>query len=407
MNFNLNSFLMGISTALDFAESEILQTNVFHSHRVSYLALRIAQKLGMSEEECYDLVSLAIMHDNGLTEAALNHDMMGDKSTFCQLEDIIEHCAIGERNVQNFPFLTNPQEVIFYHHEHYDGSGFFRKKGDQIPIMSRIIAFSDEMDAFFDLDDMRPEARAKAIQFAQKSAGGRHDPDVVAAFIELADDESLWNDFQKENIKDALCGSMSPFYVSMEWDEVFEIARVFARIIDAKTEHSHSHSGGLAEKIERMAYHYGIDSERKAKLKIAASLHDIGILAISKTILEKSDGLSQSEFETVKKHAYITHNILHNLDEFNEIGRWAFTHHEKLDGSGYPHGLSADDLGFEERLIACLDIYQALIEPRPYRDGLSHDEAINVMKEMASQHKIDGDITEDIDRVLGYSSRHA
>ena len=114
MKFNLNSFLMGVSTALDLAEKEILNTSSFHSRRVAYISVRIAKELGLSDEEYFDLISLAILHDNGLTEAVLKHNTLHENKKLSDLEDIIEHCPIGEKNIENFPFLTNHKNIILY-----------------------------------------------------------------------------------------------------------------------------------------------------------------------------------------------------------------------------------------------------------------------------------------------------
>ena len=75
---------------------------------------------------------------------------------------------------------------------------------------------------------------------------------------------------------------------------------------------------------------------------------------------------------------------------------WACLHHEKLDGSGYPFGKTAAELDRNERLLCCIDIYQALTEARPYKDRLSHSEAVNILRDMAREGKIDAKITEDI-----------
>jgi HD-GYP domain-containing protein (c-di-GMP phosphodiesterase class II) len=78
------------------------------------------------------------------------------------------------------------------------------------------------------------------------------------------------------------------------------------------------------------------------------------------------------------------------------ISRWAYLHHEKLDGSGYPFGLKAENLGREERLLACLDIYQALREERPYKPGMTHTDAMAVLSGMAAGGQLDAGIVGDI-----------
>ena len=86
---------------------------------------------------------------------------------------------------------------------------------------------------------------------------------------------------------------------------------------------------------------------------------------------------------------------------FEDITEWAPNHHEKLDGTGYSRGMNASQLSFEERLMACIDIYQALTEDRPYKAGLSHGKTIAIMKSMVEEGKIDGSITADIASVFG------
>lgn len=101
----------------------------------------------------------------------------------------------------------------------------------------------------------------------------------------------------------------------------------------------------------------------------------------------------------MQTHAYYTYRILTDMD-LGDIVHWASFHHEKLDGSGYPFGKVGDELDFNDRLLACCDIYQALTEDRPYKKALSHQESIKIMREMAHQNKIDSQIVEDINRIF-------
>ena len=395
MNFNLNTFLMGVSIALDLSEKEILSTNSFHSKRVAYISLRIAQELGLSDEECFDLVSLAILHDNGLTEAALIHKLDKD-SELEKLENLKDHCSIGELNIINFPFLTNPKNIILYHHEHYDGSGFYGKKHNEIPLMSRIISFADEIDFKYNLSDNCLNRQNEIKDFAQDSASVLHDSDIIQAFLNICKNKAFWLDMQEITINYSLNDYIPNISINVTWEQIFEITKVFSKIIDSKSKYTYYHTSGLIEKVSIMADYYKFDNNKRIKLKIAAALHDLGKLAIPNKILDKDCALSKEEFETIKTHTYFTHFTLRNLEDFKEIDKWAYCHHEKLNGGGYPYGLTAKELGFEERLIACLDIYQALTEDRPYRKGLTHKEALLVMESMVEKNHIDSQITQDI-----------
>lgn len=78
----------------------------------------------------------------------------------------------------------------------------------------------------------------------------------------------------------------------------------------------------------------------------------------------------------MKNHAGYTYLILSEVNDFEEIRDWAAFHHEKLNGKGYPFGKTADELNEPERIMACIDIYQALTEDRPYKKGLSHEKRV-------------------------------
>jgi HD-GYP domain-containing protein (c-di-GMP phosphodiesterase class II) len=149
-----------------------------------------------------------------------------------------------------------------------------------------------------------------------------------------------------------------------------------------------------------MGEYYGYSEEEKAALYLAASLHDIGKIATPIAILEKPGKLDRDEFEIIKKHVLYTHDWLCAIPDFDLIKNWAANHHEKLDGTGYSFGKSAAELDFNSRLMACIDIYQAVSEPRPYHEERTHIDTIKVLYEMADKGFIDKKIVKDIDEVL-------
>lgn len=149
-----------------------------------------------------------------------------------------------------------------------------------------------------------------------------------------------------------------------------------------------------------MADYYKKGRKEKIMLMIAADLHDIGKLIVPNHILEKPARLTDEEFKIIKTHTYFTRICLEPLKGFEDITEWASNHHEKLDGSGYPYGFTRERLDFNSRMMACLDIYQALIEERPYRSGMEHHKVMKILRDMAKQDLIDGDIVEDINNVF-------
>ena len=166
MIFNLNEFLMAVSFTLDFVEMDILGVTSNHGKRTAYISLKIAEELGLSSEELHDIVALAILHDNGVSEKIL-HDkfVSADLITTKAIERVKEHCTIGEDNAGKYPFLTDVHNVIKYHHEKYDGTGFFNINGEDIPLMSQIIHMADIIEVNFDLENNDFEVRQSVLDF--------------------------------------------------------------------------------------------------------------------------------------------------------------------------------------------------------------------------------------------------
>jgi HD-GYP domain-containing protein (c-di-GMP phosphodiesterase class II) len=97
---------------------------------------------------------------------------------------------------------------------------------------------------------------------------------------------------------------------------------------------------------------------------------------------------------------YLTYKLLKDIDGFEHICAWASNHHEKLDGSGYHFGKKGEELDFNSRLLACLDIYQALTEVRPYHEGRDHRTAIQMLSDMGGKGLLDTGIIKDLDSAL-------
>ena len=160
------------------------------------------------------------------------------------------------------------------------------------------------------------------------------------------------------------------------------------------------HSIGIAEKAEKMAKFYGYSNEMVAEMYFTGAVHDLGKLIISTDILEKPSKLTSAEYKNIKNHAYASYQILSKVNGLETITHWAALHHEKLNGNGYPFGKTADQLDFNDRLMACLDIYQALREKRPYKEPMTHEKALEILRDMANKGFIDSNIVEDIDKTL-------
>jgi putative nucleotidyltransferase with HDIG domain len=147
------------------------------------------------------------------------------------------------------------------------------------------------------------------------------------------------------------------------------ICNAFAEVIDAKSHYTYSHSIGVASAAVEIAEGLGLAAQTITMVRRAALLHDIGKLSVSNAILEKPGKLDNQEWEVMRMHPVYTRLILRMISGFEQLSFIAAAHHERLDGKGYPENLDADNLPLTARILCVADVYQALTEKRPYREG--------------------------------------
>ena len=134
----------------------------------------------------------------------------------------------------------------------------------------------------------------------------------------------------------------------------------------------------------------------------AGLLHDIGKLGVSNRILDKTGRLTADERLAVESHPVYTQEILGRVEAFGDFARLAALHHEKLDGSGYPWKLAADQLDLPAGILAVADIYEALTADRPYRPGMTPPAALAILRRDAG-HRLRGEAIEGLERFLRHS----
>ena len=387
MRVPLNELLLSFSTALDFVEKELLGITTNHGRRAAYVSSRICRSMGLSEVEIFDMAGCAILHDNALTEYLILARSSGLRS----LEQFETHCLIGERNAKAFPFAGNIDNVILEHHENWDGSGFHGLKGDEIPVRSTALRLADNMDLELAMGDGRPTLGKDIREHTRKYAGSIYSPKAVEALLKNLDDEFLRN-LGDDRIEDALREEMPALNVELNAEQLLELCELFALIIDAKSPFTRNHSTRVAELTRRVSLQFGIDAERVQEMMIAAYLHDLGKLSVPLHLLEKPGSLTSTEFHAMRHHSEVTAQLLGKVRGLDHIAHWCETHHEKLNGSGYPYGIRAPKLAFESQIIAVCDIYQALAEERPYRDSLPQANVFAILDEMVALGELNPEV---------------
>jgi len=149
------------------------------------------------------------------------------------------------------------------------------------------------------------------------------------------------------------------------------------------------HSGGVARLAANAAVAAGLDTEATDLTRRAGHVHDLGRIGISNQIWSKPDTLTAGELERVRLHPYLTVRILSQVKGLARVAQVAGNHHECIDGSGYPRGLSENALGRPDRLLAAAVSYQSACEPRPYREELGPDAAARRLRERVRAGALD------------------
>jgi diguanylate cyclase (GGDEF)-like protein len=155
----------------------------------------------------------------------------------------------------------------------------------------------------------------------------------------------------------------------------FRAAASLAKAVDARDAYTGSHSERVADLAARIATRLGVGREGVELTRLAASLHDLGKLAIPEEILRKPGPLSETERLVLERHPQIGFRMLESLG-VNPVADWVLRHHERWDGSGYPDGIGGEEIPLGARIIFVADAYDAMISDRVYRGRLTDDEAI-------------------------------
>jgi HD-GYP domain-containing protein (c-di-GMP phosphodiesterase class II) len=164
------------------------------------------------------------------------------------------------------------------------------------------------------------------------------------------------------------------------------ILKVMAASIDAKDPLTAGHSENVTKYSIGIAKELGFGETELDVLTIAALLHDYGKIGVDDMILKKPDRLTPSEYEIVKDHVRITKNILDKMSfstKYRTVPLVASCHHELMDGSGYPDGMSAEDIPFMSKILTVADVFEALTADRHYRKALSPDQAFTELEKYA------------------------
>ncbi len=419
-NASLAEILGAFSYALDLTEGQ----PDGHSVRACWIGMQLGKAIGMDEAQLRDLYYAVLLKDLGCSSNAarvtemflgddrkLKHDFKligpdaSDFGAFIMTEagaeasapdreravanllanasaimtDIIDtRCTRGADIARQLRFSEGVANAIAHLDEHWDGSGLpSGTAGEAIPLGARIALLAQVADVFFAVGG--PKAACGEIM---RRSGSWLDPKLADTFLMLANSSIFWAAVSSDTIEQQLFAlEPATHQVVVDEDYLDDIAAAFGQVIDAKSPFTGGHSERVGLFADLIAERLGMKEADRQILRRAAMLHDVGKLGVSSQILEKPGKLDAQEWSIIQSHAEQTTNILGRIAVMRDMAMIAGSHHERLDGKGYPLGLKGTMISLESRIITAADFFDALTADRPYRAAMSVEQALAIMAE--------------------------
>jgi HD-GYP domain-containing protein (c-di-GMP phosphodiesterase class II) len=182
-------------------------------------------------------------------------------------------------------------------------------------------------------------------------------------------------------------------------DLFLDVLKTLVAFIDAKDPYTQGHSLRVSDLSVGIAQELGFDQETINDVRIGSLLHDVGKIGIPDHILKKKGRLTPKEFEEVKNHPRIGGNLIGQVRVLNNVLPAIAEHHERLNGSGYPLGISSNQISMMGRIVAVADVFDAMSTDRPYRKAIVTQEVLENLHENAGT-MFDADCVNSLDRMI-------
>jgi HD-GYP domain-containing protein (c-di-GMP phosphodiesterase class II) len=279
------------------------------------------------------------------------------------------------------------RETVEQSFERWDGRGVPKGlKGDEILATGRLVNLADVVEVFH-----RAGGVDAAVSVARERAGTQFDPDLVGLFVDCAD--ALFSRLEELEPWQAVLSAAPASRYWLTGADLDAALEAIADFCDVKSPFTIGHSRGVADLVSGAAPAYGISPADVVTVRRAALVHDLGNLGVPNSIWDKPAALSPAEAERARLHAYLTERMLSSSPSLGALATVAVQHHERLDGSGYPRGLTGGEITTAGRLLAAADHYHALMEPRPHRPAMSAEQAATEVRAEVRAGHLDADAT--------------
>jgi len=350
-----------------------------HGSHVAYIVSRMLRDTGeYSRQELRDICFLAQLHDVGAYKTE-------EISRMIQFEtkDVWDHSIYGFLFIRYFSPLKELAPAVLLHHVTWK---LLEKKEELSPKLkniSQLIHIADRIDVSMSLEKHSWE---QTLQSLNQGKGTIFAPHITELAARLDFKDSIENEWRKDSeYFDFLTR------ITLTGEEITEYLKMLVFIIDFRSHYTVTHTITTTSISYELGKLLSLKEDRLNLILCGSLLHDLGKIAVPVEILEFPGKLSHQAMTVMRTHVDLTEKIFGgSIDE--TIQRIALRHHEKLNGAGYPRGLTADDLTTEERLVAIADIISALTGTRSYKDSFPKDRIISILTRMKNEGLLDGAI---------------
>lgn len=384
---NMTDLIFSISEAMDVTHHAL----ALHQLRTAYICWRMAEEAGLSSIQTEKLFLAATLHDIGAfttTEKIWHYEF--------EHADTESHCMRGELLYSQVPWLASSAKIVRLHHTPCNR---LNEPIDAPDIMeAQILMLAETLEREIDRDVYILHQSDTLREKIRKKANGALHKLVVDLFLQVSIREVFWLELTSPQLLPFLKHHGPARHIYGDAKDALKLEEFFTMIIDFRSKYTASHTAGVCSCTNSLGELFGLPELERVDLHLAATLHDLGKIGVPNEILEKPGTLTQQEFAVIKMHSYLTFTLLDSISGLEEVARIAGSHHERLDGSGYPFRIESNDISTSSRIIAVSDVFTALAEPRPYRDALPPKEIKRIMADMAARQHLDSHI---VDTLLG------
>ena len=386
LKIDLRQAIYALTDALDLVGVD----EVGHGKRVGFMALECGRALSLDDDARIKLFHAALLHDCGVSSTRVHQHLVEE----LEWDNAEEHALTGYELLRTFPPLAELAPAIRYHHTRWEKLRHL-DVGKEDALFANLIFLVDRVDALTashygkDLLMARHEIRERIASLRDSLFA----PQAVDAFLHASAAEAFWLTLEPPHLERFLFDMEREHLPQpIDFTELRQLARLFATIVDAKSHFTVEHSEGVASLARYIAEQLDLPQERCEMIEVAGLLHDLGKLKVPDEILDKPGALDERDRSIMLRHSFESYQILRRIKGLEEIALWAAYHHEMPAGNGYPFHASARELGKEARIIAVADVFQALVQNRPYRDALSSEQTIAILQDLAKEGHLDREI---------------